>query len=143
MREGETVAAFANRFKGLLPQDNDVNWSIFKYIFLMKLPTEARTRTVKDLFEEKRSFKNLTGKCNKAHKHALSDRSNKRSRAAVNSVQDNDEEAEQEEDEPTTVNLVNGGESQQWKSKRYLRHNSTRNKPRRLTLFAHIHLCES
>ena len=84
----------------------------------MKLPTEARTRKVKDWFDEKRSFKDLTGECNKAHKHALSDRSNKRSRAAVNSVQDEDEEAEQEEDEPAPVNLVNSGESQQWKSKR-------------------------
>ena len=84
----------------------------------MKLPTEARTRKVKDLFDEKRSFKDLTGECNKAHKHALPDRSNKRSRAAVNSVQDDNEEAEQEEDEPATVNLVNSSKSQQWKSKR-------------------------
>ena len=51
----------------------------------MKLPTVARTRKVKDLFDEKRSFKDLTGECNKANKHALSDQSNKLSRAAVNS----------------------------------------------------------
>ena len=64
----------------------------------MKLPTEARTRKVKDLFDEKRSFKDLTGECNKAHKHALSDRRNKRSRIQVNAVQDEDEEVEQEEE---------------------------------------------
>ena len=108
----------ANRFKGLLPQDNDINWSIFEYIFIMKLPTEAWTRKVKDWFDEKRSFKDLTGECNKAHKHALSDRSNKRSRTQVNAIQDDDEEAEQEEEEQAAVNLVSGGASQQWKSKR-------------------------
>ena len=30
MRMGETVASFANRIRGLLLQDNDVNWSIFE-----------------------------------------------------------------------------------------------------------------
>ena len=56
--------------------------------------------------------------CQSEYQQALSDRSNKRSRAQVNSIQDDDEEVEQEEDEPAAVNLVNGGESQQWKSKR-------------------------
>ena len=118
MREGETVASFANHFKGLLLPDNDVNWSVLEYIFVMKLPTQAWTQKVKDWFDEKKSFKDLSGECNKALKHALSDQSSKHSRAAVNSVQEDDEEAEQEEDEPTAVNLVNGGKSQQWKNKR-------------------------
>ena len=65
------------------------------------------------MFEEKRSFKDLSGECNKAHKHALSNRSNKRSRTQVNAVHDDDEEAEQEEEEQAAVNLVSGGESQQ------------------------------
>ena len=59
MREGETVASFANRFKGLLQQNPDVNWNIVQYIFLKKLPIEARTRPVRDLFEEEKSFKDL------------------------------------------------------------------------------------
>ena len=60
MREGETVASFANRFKGLLQHQNpDVNWNIVQYIFLKKLPIEARTRPVRDLFEEEKSFKDL------------------------------------------------------------------------------------
>ena len=118
MREGETVASFANRFKGLVPQVSDVNWNIVQYVFLKKLPIEARTRPVKDLFEEKKSFKDLSGECNKVHKLALSDRSNKRSRTQVNAVHDDDEEAEQEEEEQAAVNLVSGGASQQWKSKR-------------------------
>ena len=117
MREGETVASFANRFKGLVPQVSDVNWNIVQYVFLKKLPIEARTRPVKDLFEEKKSFKDLSGECNKVHKLALSDRSNKRSRTQVNAVHDDNEEAEQEEEEQAAVNLVSSGESQQWKSK--------------------------
>ena len=115
---GETVASFANHFKGLLLQDSDLNCNIVQYIFLKKLPIEARTRPVKDLFEERKSFKDLSGECNKALKHALSDRSNKHSRTQVNAVQDDDKEAEQEEEEQAAVNLVSGGVSQQWKSKR-------------------------
>ena len=116
MREGETVASFANRFKGLLPQNADVNWNIFQFVFLKKLP--IKPRPVRDLFEEKKSFKDLSGECNKAHRYALTNRSNKRSRTQVNAVQDDKEEAEQGEEEPAAVNLVSGGESQQWKSKR-------------------------
>ena len=96
MREGETVISFSNRFKGLLPQDSNINWNIVQYVFLKKLPIEARTQPVKDLFEETTSFKDLSGECNKAHKHALSDWSNMRSRTQVNAVQEDEEEAEQE-----------------------------------------------
>ena len=56
MREGETTAAFANGFKGLLPPDHDVNLAVLKYIFIMKLPTEVRTQKVKDWFDEKKEL---------------------------------------------------------------------------------------
>ena len=44
--------------------------------------------------------------CHEAYQQALSDRSNKRSRAQVNSGQDDDEEAEQEEEEPAAVTYM-------------------------------------
>ena len=72
--------------------------------FLKKLSIEARTRPVRDLFEEEKSFKDLSGECIKADRYALTERSNKRSRTQVNTVQDDDKEAEQEEEEPAAVN---------------------------------------
>ena len=42
MREGETVAAFANHFKGLLLQDSDLNCNIVQYIFLKKSQSRRR-----------------------------------------------------------------------------------------------------
>ena len=41
MHEGETVASFANRFKGLLPQDSNVNWNFVQYVFFKKLPSRS------------------------------------------------------------------------------------------------------
>ena len=118
MREGETVAAFANRFRGMLPMSIEADNKLAKFWFLNKLPSELRTREAVQIFEDGGTFKDLMKECHAAYQQALSDRSNKRFRAQVNSVQDNDKEAEQAEEEPDAVNLVNGDESQQWKSKR-------------------------
>ena len=109
MREGETLAAFTNRFRGMLPTSIEADNKLAKFWFLNKLPREPRTREAVQLFEGGGTFKDLMKECHAAYQQALSDRSNKRSRAQVD-----DEEAEQEEEEPAAVNLVNGGESQQW-----------------------------
>ena len=53
--------------------------------------------------------------CHEAYQQALSDRSNKHSRAQVNSVQDDDKEENQEEEEQAAVNLVSNGDSRPWK----------------------------
>ena len=107
MREGETATAFANRFRGMLPMSIKADHQLAKVWFLNKLPTELRKRKAIQIFEKEGTFKDLREECHEAYKQALSDRSSKRSRAAVNSVQDDNEEAEQEEDEPAAVNLVN------------------------------------
>ena len=117
MREGETVAAFANRLKHLLPKGEDVNGNFFKHALLEKLPAEAKTQAVMEAFEANKSFKELTNECMKAHKHWLSDRHSKRSRNQVNSVQE-DEEENQEEEEQVAVNWVSGGDSRPRQNKR-------------------------
>ena len=55
--------------------------------------------------------------CHEAYQQALSDRSNKHSRAQVNSVQDDDKEENQEEEEQAAINLVSNGDSRPWKRK--------------------------
>ena len=117
MRENETVAAFANRLKHLLPKGEDVNGNFFKHALLEKLPAEAKTQAVMEAFEANKSFKELTNECMKAHKHWLSDRHSKRSRNQVNSVQE-DEEENQEEEEQVAVNWVSGGDSRPRQNKR-------------------------
>ena len=86
MRENETVAAFANRLKHLLPKGEDIDGSFFKWTFLRKLPAEAKTQAVMEAFEADKNFKELTNACTLAHKFWLSERNNKRSRTQVNSV---------------------------------------------------------
>ena len=113
MREGEAVAPFANRFQGLIPASMDPDNELIKYHFIHKLLNEVQTLQAFDMYEEEKSFDEITEVCHKLHKHLMHSRGNKRSRTQVNAVQDNEKEAEQEEEEQAAVNLVSGGESQQ------------------------------
>ena len=92
MREGETT--FSNRFRGMLPSSIEADNELAKFWFLNKLPSELRTRAAVKLFEDEGTFKDLMKECHEAYQQALSDRSNKCSRAQVNTVQDDDEEVE-------------------------------------------------
>ena len=49
MREGETIAVFANRYQGLIPASMDPDNELVKYHFINKLPNEVKT-----LYEERR-----------------------------------------------------------------------------------------
>ena len=117
MRENETVAAFANRLKYLLPEDETVDGGWFKFTLLRKLPAEAKTQAVVEAFEARKSFKELVSVCTRAQQFWLSERSNKRPRTQVNAVQEEEEEI-QEEEEQVAVNWVNNSDSRPQKSKR-------------------------
>ena len=94
MREGETAAAFANRFRGMLPTSIKADNQLAKFLFLNRLPSKLRTREAIQIFEDGSTFKDLMKECQSEYQQALSDRSNKCSRAQVNTVQDDDEEVE-------------------------------------------------
>ena len=63
MRENETVVAFANRLKHLLPKGEEVDGGWFKYTFIRKLPAEAKTQAVMEAFEADKNFKELINAC--------------------------------------------------------------------------------
>ena len=117
MREGETVPAFANRLKYLLPEGETEDGGWFQFFLLDKLPAEAKTQAVLEAFEACQSFKEIVGVCTRAQKFWLSERSNKRPRAQVNAVQEEEEDI-QEEEEQVAVNWVNDSDSRLQKSKR-------------------------
>ena len=117
MREDETVAAFANRFRGLLPAAVEADNELAKFWFLNKLPSELRTRAAVKMYEKGCTFKDLMEECHEAYQQALADRNSKRSRTQVNSVQEEEEEI-QEEEEQVAVNWVNHSDNKQQKSKR-------------------------
>ena len=117
MREGETVIAFANRLKYLLPEGETEDGSFFQFTLLDKLPAEAKTQPVVEAFEARKSFEELVDVCARAQQFWLSERGNKRPRTQVNAVQE-DEEDSQEEEEQVAVNWVNHSDSKQQKSKR-------------------------
>ena len=117
MREGETVIAFANRLKYLLPEGETEDGSFFQFTLLDKLPAEAKTQPVVEAFEARKSFEELVDVCARAQQFWLSERGSKRLRTQVNAVQE-DEEDSQEEEEQVAVNWVNHSDSKQQKSKR-------------------------
>ena len=117
MREGETVTAFANRLKYLLPEGETVDGGWFKFTLLDKLPAEAKTQAVVEAFEARQSFKELVDVCTRAQQFWLSERGNKRPRTQVNAVQEEEEDI-QEEEEQVAVNWVNHSDSKPQKSKR-------------------------
>ena len=117
MREGETVIAFANRLKYLLPEGETEDGVFFQFTLLDKLPAEAKTQTVVEAFEARQSFKELVDVCTRAQQFWLSERGNKRPRTQVNAVQEEEEDI-QEEEEQVAVNWVNHSDSKQQKSKR-------------------------
>ena len=43
MRKGETAAAFANRFQGMLPTSIKADNELTKFLFLNRLPSEPQT----------------------------------------------------------------------------------------------------
>ena len=117
MREGETVIAFANRLRLLLPEDATEDESLFQFMLLDKLPAEAKTQSVLEAFEARKSFEELVDVSARAQQFCLSERGSKRPRAQVNAVQE-DEEDSQEEEEQVAVNWVNHSDNKQQKSKR-------------------------
>ena len=117
MREGETVIAFANRLKYLLPEGETEDGVLFQFMLLDKLPAEAKTQSVLEAFEARKSFEELVDVSARAQQFCLSERGSKRPRAQVNAVQE-DEEDSQEEEEQVAVNWVNHSDNKQQKSKR-------------------------
>ena len=63
MREGETIAAFANQFQGLIPDKE-----LIKYHFIHKLLNEVQTLRAFNMYEEEKSFDEITEVCHKVHK---------------------------------------------------------------------------
>merc|ERR1711978_203930 len=110
MREGETVIAFANCLRLLLPEDATEDESLFQFMLLDKLPAEAKTQSVLEAFEARKSFEELVDVSARAQQFCLSERGSKRPRAQVNAVQ--------EEEEQVAVNWVNHSDNKQQKSKR-------------------------
>ena len=117
MREGETVIAFANRLKYLLPEGETEDGVFFQFTLLDKLPAEAKTQPVVEAFEARKSFEELVDVCARAQQFWLSERGSKRLRTQVNAVQEEEEEI-QEEEEQVAVNWVNNSDSRPQKSKR-------------------------
>ena len=101
MREGESIVVFANRYKRLLPAENDPDHNFIKHHFISKLPIEVQRPWAVRLYYEKKSFIEIAKECNKVYKHLLQSRSNKRSRD-----QDDSEEEEQGRGDQAAVNLV-------------------------------------
>ena len=52
MREGETIAAFAIQYQGLLPANMDPDNDLVKYHFINKLLNEVQTLRAVNLYEE-------------------------------------------------------------------------------------------
>ena len=65
MRKGEAVAAFANRFQGLIPVSMDPDKELIKYYFIHKLLNEVQTLRAFNMYEEEKSFDEITEACHK------------------------------------------------------------------------------
>ena len=76
IHKGETIAAFANRFQGLLPADIDPDHTLVKYHFVSKLLSEVRMQQIRRLYEQKKNFDKITEECHTMYDWLLS-RSNK------------------------------------------------------------------
>ena len=67
IREGETVAAFANGFRGMLPTSIKADNKLAKFWFLNKLPSKLRTQEAIQIFEDGGTFKDLMKECHAAY----------------------------------------------------------------------------
>ena len=114
MREGETIAAFANQYQGLFPADTDLDHDLVKYLIINKLPSEVRTQQNRKLYEQQKNFDKIVEECHEVYNWLLS-RGNKHSRTQVNAIEDDSEKEEQEDEEQAAVQLVNNDTSRQQK----------------------------
>ena len=114
MREGETIAAFANQYQGLFPADTDLDHDLVKYLIINKLPSEVRTQQNRKLYEQQKNFDKIAEECHEVYNWLLS-RGNKHSRTQVNAIEDDSEKEEQEDEEQAAVQLVNNDTSRQQK----------------------------
>ena len=85
IREGETIAVFANRFQGLLLARPD--HSLVKYHFISKLLSEVRAQQIRKLYEQQKNFDEIAEECHEVYDWLLS-HGNKRSRTQVNAIED-------------------------------------------------------
>ena len=113
MRKGEAVAAFANRFQGLIPDKE-----LIKYHFIHKLLNEVQTLRAFNMYEEEKSFDEITEACHKLHKRLMHSCGNKRPRTQVNAIGDEGEEEEEPENGKHLVHLVSNDTSRRLTEKR-------------------------
>ena len=113
MRKGEAVAAFANRFQGLIPDKE-----LIKYHFIHKLLNEVQTLRAFNMYEEEKSFDEITEACHKLHKRLMHSCGNKRPRTQVNAIGDEGEEEEEPENGEHLVHLVSNDTSRRLTEKR-------------------------
>ena len=84
MREGELIAAFINRYQGLLPADHNPNHNFIKQHFIRKLLLEVQTPWAVSLYHKKKNIHEIAKECNKVYKCLLLSHSNKPSSGRKN-----------------------------------------------------------
>ena len=75
----------------------DPDKELIKYYFIHKLLNEVQTLRAFNMYEEEKSFDEITEACHKLHKRLMHSCDNKRPRTQVNAIGDEGEEEEEPE----------------------------------------------